>query len=324
MNRETGQISSLNSRKITVRSIFNNKHSNSLIVVFSKEEESHALLHVTSILLHYFKVGQTDRGFEILTSEVLEYPSFVELDEQNRIILTFCSSTGVYKFWDLVNYEYLFEIKGTNVSEVKLCPGVILVKHKEVDNKLKVTIVDIKTGATIQNLNLKLGNYGKVTYLEIFYSYILFKQEKRSLKVIDWKKEKIVNTQSDSKIPVSYIFLYKHMKLLGFRGQKIAIWKITGEVETERFEDHILPGEDVLSTSLSFTSQQDVVISCCLLNPTNSSHCTVNFSEIRSGRLIGKIDCFELGQLTTVSYCETRNEVFVGNSAGQITVYNVK
>ena len=52
---------------------------------------SHYFLFVCVSLPSYVRRGKPDLGFELFESECLSWPGFVELDDVNHLVLTFCS-----------------------------------------------------------------------------------------------------------------------------------------------------------------------------------------------------------------------------------------
>lgn len=89
-----------------------------------------------------------------------------------------------------------------------------------------------------------------------------------------------------------------------------------------RFEDNILADAEGKYCTFYLSEEQDVIISSCLVNPMDKNHCTINISEIKTGKLLKKIEC-ELCDITALTFCENRQELFVGHGNGQITVYSV-
>ncbi|KAG2386219.1 hypothetical protein C9374_002665 [Naegleria lovaniensis] len=226
-----------------------------------------------------------------------------------------------YKIWDLKNYELKFEMSGKDVFEVRLSPGNILVILREKNGVQPIKLIDYASGQVIKSLYLKTQNRGKVLFLELFLDRLFFFQERRDLTIIEPFKEKVLSVVNNFKKPYSFIYMYKHCKYIGFRGNKIAVWNLQGTVDVE-FEDNILADGEGKYCTFYLSEEQDVIISSCLVNPMDKDHCTINISEIKTGKLLKKIEC-QLSDITALMFCENRQELFVGHGNGQITVYSV-
>jgi len=71
------------------------------------------------------------------------------------------------------------------------------------------------------------------------------------------------------------------------------------------------------------SKREDVLVSICV-HPEDDTTTTVNFTEIKTGKLLTKIDCSELGKPCCLAFCEDRYELFVANTNGKVTVYKIK
>lgn len=106
----------------------------------------------------------------LFPNESLEWPGFVELDEINRKVVTFSNRDwyvserlrnsllritprcayllrSTYKVWDLRSYALLYELKDTNIHEVKVSPGVLLVIYQRppTNSHLALAIFDVRS-----------------------------------------------------------------------------------------------------------------------------------------------------------------------------------
>lgn len=63
----------------------------------------------------------------LFTAEQLRNPGFVEFDEVNQKILTFCSETQIYKVWSMAEpAQMIFQIDNRRIDEIKISPGIML------------------------------------------------------------------------------------------------------------------------------------------------------------------------------------------------------
>ena len=113
-----------------IRSLFYNKTNDSIITVSVFRTDSYSSLKCRSIPLVYVKQKQPEKGFELFENEPLKWPGFVEFDDVNGKVLTYSDETKIYKIWELKNYEMIYEILGTNIQEIKISPGIMMIIHK--------------------------------------------------------------------------------------------------------------------------------------------------------------------------------------------------
>lgn len=106
-----------------IRSLFFNKSSQSLITVSVYREDNFSCLKCRNTPLEYIRRGQPDQGFPIFVSECLRWPGFVEFDDVNAKVLTYTAQESVYRVWGMRNYELLYSLPATDVTEVKISPG---------------------------------------------------------------------------------------------------------------------------------------------------------------------------------------------------------
>jgi hypothetical protein len=70
--------------------------------------------------------------------------------------------------------------------------------------------------------------------------------------------------------PSAFIFLYELQLFLTFRNRSVAVWNFRGELVTS-FEDHLLWHPDCNTNNIYITSDQDLIISYCKADSTDSS-----------------------------------------------------
>lgn len=70
--------------------------------------------------------------------------------------------------------------------------------------------------------------------------------------------------------PSAFIFLYELQLFLTFRNRSVAVWNFRGELVTS-FEDHLLWHPDCNTSNIYITSEQDLIISYCKADSTDSS-----------------------------------------------------
>ncbi|KAK8808394.1 hypothetical protein WA158_008295 [Blastocystis sp. Blastoise] len=116
-----------NSQEI-IRSIYLNKYTQSIDLVIIDFLGDSTCLTSRSISIHDIINGNTN-GKLLFQNENLIYPSFIEFDSINRIILTFTSNTQTYKVWSLLDYSLLYSIHDQNIVDIRLSLGTMVVVH---------------------------------------------------------------------------------------------------------------------------------------------------------------------------------------------------
>ncbi|KAJ5074936.1 hypothetical protein M0811_07640 [Anaeramoeba ignava] len=80
----------------------------------------------------------------IFNTSFLKWPGFVEFDDLNSKILTYCSQKLEYKIWNLKNYQCLYILNDAKIQEVKSRLNYIIDFPK--NNRYKVKLIEIESG----------------------------------------------------------------------------------------------------------------------------------------------------------------------------------
>jgi len=73
------------------------------------------------------RVGTASRTTSLFASELLCHPGFVEFDDVNQKVLTFCSEERTYKVWSMAEpSRVLYQLCDPCIDEVKISPGIML------------------------------------------------------------------------------------------------------------------------------------------------------------------------------------------------------
>jgi hypothetical protein len=70
--------------------------------------------------------------------------------------------------------------------------------------------------------------------------------------------------------PSAFIFLHELQLFLTFRNRAVSVWNFRGELVTS-FEDHLLWHPDCNTNNIYITSDQDLIISYCKADSTDST-----------------------------------------------------
>ncbi|KAF5182667.1 Transducin/WD40 repeat-like superfamily protein, partial [Thalictrum thalictroides] len=297
---------------------------------------------ISLLLLRYIRRGKPDSGFSLFESESLKWPGFVEFDDVNGKVLTYSAQDSVYKVFDLKNYTMLYSISDTNVQEIKISPGIMLLIFTRDSSHVPLKILSIEDGTVLKAFNHLLHRNKKVDFIEQFNEKLLVKQENENLQILDVRNAELTEVnRTEFMTPSAFIFLYENQLFLTFRNRTVAVWNFRGELVTS-FEDHLLWHPDCNTNNIYITSDQDLIISYCKANsddPLEGNAGSINVSNILTGKCLAKIRASSgdpqscctstkstvseaLEDITALFYDEERNEIYTGNRQGLVHVWS--
>ena len=273
----------------------------------------------------------------------MKWPGFVEFDDVNGKVLTYSATNKVYKVWELVNYTLLYSIGDSDIQEIKISPGIMLLIYgrqeaqekdsegadKSADKRCVVPlkILGIDTGEVLKSFNHNVKSSKKVDFIEQFNEKLLVKQENENLHIVDVRTSEAVQVSStDFTTPSAFIFLYENQLFLTFRQHSVSVWNFQGELVTT-FKDHQLWYPDCNTNNIYITSQQDLIISYC--KSESGEEGSLNVSDILTGDCLAKVEVDKtklnlaeqknaLEEVTSLYYNEEMNEIYTGNKHGLI------
>ncbi|CAI5464222.1 unnamed protein product [Closterium sp. Yama58-4] len=323
-----------------IRSLFFNKNNDSLITVSVYAQDNFSSLKCRSTPLEYIRRGRPSEGFALFELESLRWPGFVEFDDVNGKVLTYSADNGMYKVFDLRNYTLLYSVPDSNIQEIKISPGIMLLIYNRAEGHVPLKILSIEDGAVLASFVQLLQRGKKVDFIEQFNEKLLVKQENDNLHILDVRtREETQVSRTEFMTPSAFIFLYENQLFLTFRNRAVAVWNFRGEMVTA-FEDHELWYPDCNTNNIYITSDQDLIISYCKHHhPSHAPHVgSINISNILTGKLLAKISSDSesaqaksksvhstmkeaLEDVTALFYDEDRNEIYTGNRSGFVHVW---
>ncbi|XP_061375495.1 uncharacterized protein LOC133317650 [Gastrolobium bilobum] len=339
-----------------IRSLFYNKNNDSLITVSVYASENFSSLKCRSTRIEYIRRAKPDAGFPLFQSESLKWPGFVEFDDVNGKVLTYSAQNSIYKVFDLKNYTMLYSISDSNVQEIKISPGIMLLIFHRASGHIPLKIISIEDGTVLKSFNHLLHRNKKVDFIEQFNEKLLVKQENENLQILDVRNAELMEvSKTEFMTPSAFIFLYENQLFLTFRNRTVAVWNFRGELVTS-FEDHLLWHPDCNTNNIYITSDQDLIISYCKADSDDQwmegNAGSINISNILSGKCVAKIDATNssfkvdecrntacscklshssqlrssvaeaLEDITALFYDEDRNEIYTGNRHGLVHVWS--
>jgi hypothetical protein len=326
-----------------IRSMFFNKFNNSVITVGVSSDSNFGTLFCRSTFLEDIEQKHPERGSLLLPQESLKWPGFVEFDDINKKILSFSVEGQRYKVWDLQTYSLLYEISGLQIDEIKISPGIMLlvynlwnVNNVSTRNSLELRVLNIETGCLLTAFNQPLHPVSAIQILEQFNSKLLIKQVNHKLQIVDVFTRVVV--EIDFRPPNAFIFLFENELFLTFLNQEVLAWNMKGEIIT-RFANHRLKNPTTDTSTVSLNTTQQVLISFCEDKRGENSG-SINFSDVFSGQLLGKIgvetlDCNSdlsphdkavsrnaLAGVTSLVYHESFHSIYTGHEDGTVHVWS--
>eukprot|EP00371_Babesia_bovis_P001457 XP_001610104.1 hypothetical protein [Babesia bovis T2Bo] len=81
---------------------------------------------------------------------VLQHPAFFEFCGTNKRIGAADLCKHVYRFWNMNNYELVFEIKGKGYQEIRVSDGVVVMLSQPRHNYIPLSLYDIEDGTLLR------------------------------------------------------------------------------------------------------------------------------------------------------------------------------
>ena len=109
--------------------------------------------------------------------EFLDSECFVQFDEYNKVILS-RNILRTNKIWNFENYKKIFEFTYTNMNEIRMTGGALLICEKSRDNirQYNIEIFNIKNGNKIYQTEISFKPNKKIIFFEFLKNYLFTKQ----------------------------------------------------------------------------------------------------------------------------------------------------
>jgi len=264
--------------------------------------------------------------------EVLSWPGFVEFDEINEQVITFCAKNQTYKIWELKNYNLLYTIGGSDVAEIKITTGLLMLVSHPTATHITFTLLEAENGRVIRQHQHRLQTRGSIQVVELFRHKIFLKQEATPLVIYDIYSgaKQVVNTPPFI-IPSGYILMHeKHVFLTIHYNNHIAVWDLNGQ-HIRNLDDHQLWRTKLNNNAILVIPRQGIIISLCSSGGFFDEG-TINISDVTSGKCLAKIGCADdpqqereraraLSNITALHFNDARNELYTGTKAGLVHIW---
>ena len=136
----------------------------------------------------------------IKSEEFLDSECYVQFDEYNNVILT-RNILRTNKIWNFENYSKNFEFTYSNLNEIRMTGGAVLVCEKTNQmRKYNIHIFDVNNGKKLYGCEIVFHPDKKIIFFELLRNYLFVKQQGNYPLYIDLitKQIKIIHEQIDN------------------------------------------------------------------------------------------------------------------------------
>ncbi|OII72267.1 uncharacterized protein cubi_01600 [Cryptosporidium ubiquitum] len=223
----------------TIRSLFYNKMNNTIVIAFHHDPSvlNCTIFNIDDVMLKRNISSSIGKDFQQIK---VGNPGFIEFDDGNGRIVVADPQNDYFTFWDMSNYNKLYQIKGQNFLEMRISDGTVVFFRQPSYSTIEAHLCNISNGEYLEKTIVKLRSSLDIQFLELHREYLLLKQESCSIRV--WN----LLTNSSKKIsktrdfhPKAFIFFDQITEINNFTHfltvstDEINVWTCSnfGEVE---------------------------------------------------------------------------------------------
>ena len=327
-NRDSGLLLvQLASPLRRIRTLFLNRTQDSLVIVYTQEDEQLSRLHCESYPCCHLGQGSL-QSTELFTEENLSHPGFIEFDEVNGKVITRSGSNGVFKLWSLQDYSLCYLLDHDRTEELRVTRSLLLLIMTPQDSHLPLKLLNIETGRLLNAYVLDIIEDEVIEMVELFQEFLLFKQARASLNILNLltltqvKVEQFVTPQAFLFLPQQMLFIAikdRVMDTWSFQGQRLATISINSPLLVNVPLQHPI--------KVATCAKQRVAILACSprtvlgsLDVNRSAVADLLFCDVRSGARVKEVrSATSVPEITTVHYDEETHEIYTGHSTGVVT-----
>ncbi|KAH8585268.1 putative low complexity [Cryptosporidium sp. chipmunk genotype I] len=225
----------------TIRSLFYNKMNNTIVIAFHHDPSvlNCTIFNIEDVMLKRNISSSIGKEFQQIK---VGNPGFIEFDDGNGRIVVADPQNDYFTFWDMSNYNKLYQIKGQNFLEMRISDGTVVFFRQPSYSTIEAHLCNISDGEYLEKTIVKLRSSLDIQFLELHREYLLLKQESCSIRV--WN----LLTNSSKKIsktrdfhPKAFIFFDQITEINNFTNfltvstDEINVWTCNnfGEVEVK-------------------------------------------------------------------------------------------
>lgn len=326
-SRDSGlQLLQLTSPLQRIRTLFLNRLQDSVVMVFTREEEQLSRLHCESYDCATLAQGSL-RPTALFTEEDLSHPGFVEFDEVNGKVVTRSGNTGVFKLWSLQNYSLCYTLDHKDAEELRITRSLLLLILTPHATQLPLKLLNIETGRLLNAYVLDIIQNRAIELVEQFHEFLLFKQVDECLHILNLltlshvKVERFVT-------PQAFLFLPQQMLFIAIKGGVMDTWSFDGrQIASITTTSPLLtnvPLQHPIKVATCINQQVAILASrprmpLAALDLNRALPADLLFYDIRSGHCVEEARSESpLPMVTTVHYDEDTHEVYTGHASGLV------
>jgi len=203
-SKKIKKIVCFTSEQLRAKGIHINAIRNSFIVTLfsSLNDINNIQCHEISLedLKRKEKINIFDFVRIIKSEEFLDSECYVQFDEYNNVILT-RNILRTNKIWNFENYSKNFEFTYSNLNEIRMTGGAVLVCEKTSQiRKYNIHIFDVNNGKKLYGCDIIFHPDKKIIFFELLRNYLFVKQQGNYPLYIDLltKQIKIIYEQIDN------------------------------------------------------------------------------------------------------------------------------
>eukprot|EP00357_Protocruzia_adherens_P018273 CAMPEP_0115002200 /NCGR_PEP_ID=MMETSP0216-20121206/17861_1 /TAXON_ID=223996 /ORGANISM="Protocruzia adherens, Strain Boccale" /LENGTH=408 /DNA_ID=CAMNT_0002367743 /DNA_START=28 /DNA_END=1254 /DNA_ORIENTATION=+ len=326
-NRANHQTQCLNrTGRERVLTIFHNKDTDSLIVVYKKLKPNSK----TSLLCRSLDLQELETGSDDLTGEKLFKDGInvnvdvIHFDEPNKKILTLHEGSQCLSVWCLNSYQHLYTIVEEYIQDFRVCHEILVLQSKLKGGLLPMTLIDIEDGKTMNVFDFKITHPDKVEYIENFNEIVLIKVQNKPLKIFNTQTSKM--TEAPEINPRAYLFVYDRKEIIVFTNEGCELRNQDGDLMLRFDALDFSNVTDFKQLSFHLTDKRDYLLTY-LVEEGDGRIC---ISNVKDGSLVGTIKAKitddlqqrqALRNVTKLYYDEETDDIIVGTTQGQILIW---
>lgn len=167
-----------------VHTLVHNASNNTLIIAYSSLP---AHLQCKVVLIEALREGRVESPTYSFQFEcvVLRHPAFFEFCGTNKRIGAADLYKHVYRFWNMSNYQPVFEIQGQGYQEIRVSDGVVVMLSQPRYNIIPISLYDIEDGSLLATRELEIVEHRELQFLELLVTQLLIKQQGGLMRAYD-------------------------------------------------------------------------------------------------------------------------------------------
>lgn len=294
-----------------IRSTFYNSCRNELIKISITPDEAY-----TALISHCYKCDDLYNSrlikTQLFVDDKVKYPGFIEFDNANSKAILYISQKNVYKVFSLKDYQLLYEINSTGITDTKMTPGALMLISLVEKGRIIIKFSDLETGKIGGAMSVSIESGKNIELIERINSYVIVKQF--SMPLISYNIEnggtKIIEG-TDRNSTDDFLFLYIPKIILVYKGGYFDVYNFQGDfifkIETDEYID---------SHPVCASKDQEYFLCASHKNSIQRIHV---FDISTSEKIFtGDIDFSISGgfKITVMSYDENINCIVCGDEVG--------